>query len=260
MPLYNTKPVFLILLPLLMLHHNWNLSFEFSNFFGPYRNEIITYQGDAIASNGTIQLTKVKNSINMPFSVGRASYAIPMHLYDPKIGLASFTTTFSFIVRSNGQIVGDGIAFFIVAPNHSKIPESSSGGYLGLFSPETAFNSLQNQIVAVEFDTFANQWDPPYAHVGINVNSIRSLQTVRWAIESDDNVLTTVVATINYDALSHRLSVVVNSVNRTTISFSEVIDLRAFLPEWVIVGFSGATGGFVETHEILSWTFNSNKN
>jgi len=242
-----------------MLHCNWDLSFELSNFSGPYINDIITYQGDAVESNGTIQLTKVKNGINMPYSVGRASYAIPIRLFDPVIGLASFTTTFSFLVTSNGQSMGDGLAFFIAGPNHSKIPESSSGGYLGLFSPETAFKRILNQIVTVEFDTFANEWDPPYAHVGINANWIISETTARWEIDRVESNLTTVVATVNYDNLNYILSVVVNTVNETTISLSWAADLRGYLPDSVIVGFSGATGGLVETHKILSWTFSSDK-
>ncbi|XP_003628867.2 lectin 7-like [Medicago truncatula] len=195
----------------------------------------------------------------MPYSVGRASYAIPIRLFDPAIGLASFTTTFSFLVTSNGQSKGDGIAFFMAGPNHSKIPESSSGGYLGLFSPETAFKPIINQIVAVEFDTFANEWDPPYAHVGINANSIRSETTERWGIDSVESNLSTVVATVSYDNRNDTLSVIVNTVNGTTISLSWVADLRGYLPDWIIVGFSGATGGLVETHKILSWTFSSYK-
>jgi len=61
---------------------------------------MITYQGDAVESNGTIQLTRVKNVIDMSYSVGRASYTLPIRLYDPAIGFASFTTTFSFLVTS----------------------------------------------------------------------------------------------------------------------------------------------------------------
>ena len=142
----------------------------------------------------------------------------------------------------------------MAGPNHSKIPESSSGGYLGLFSPETAFKPILNQIVAIEFDTFANPWDPPYAHVGINANSIISETTARWGIDNVESNLTTVVATVNYEA-PYMFSVVVNTTNAASVSLSWVADLRGYLPDWIIVGFSGVTGGLVETHKILSWTF-----
>lgn len=257
MPLYNTKPVFLILIPLLMLHRNSNSSFKFPNAFGPYRNDIITYQGDAVESNGTIQLTNIENDTNMPYSAGRASYILPIRLWDPKIGLANFTTTFSFLVTSNEQSPGVGVSFFI-APYHSKISESSSDGYLGLVSPETVFNTFQNQIVAVEFDTFQNELDHTVAHVGIYVNSSSSVTMVKWGIDNVVNFLTPVVATVSYEALTHQLNVDVSSLNGTKISLSHEIDLREVLPDGVSVGFSGVTGRMVETLEILSWTFSSN--
>nr|POF15886.1 l-type lectin-domain containing receptor kinase ix.1 [Quercus suber] len=57
----------------------------------------------------------------------------------------------------------------------AQIPDNSFGGYLGLFSNETAINGTQNQIVAVEFDTYPNEWDTASApHVGIDINSIVS--------------------------------------------------------------------------------------
>ncbi|CAJ2636326.1 unnamed protein product [Trifolium pratense] len=261
MPLYNTKPVFLILIPLLMLHHNWNLSFEFPNFLGPYTNDILTYQGDAFASQGTIQLTKVINHTNVPNSVGRASYALPLRLTDSTNGEASFITTFSFLIESNGSNSGDGIAFFIV-PYNSSIPESSGGGYLGLFNPNYATNALLNEIVAVEFDTYPNEWDPPFAHVGIDVNSIESVKTVKWGIESVESILTTVVVTVSYDVLIHKLNVVVsyheNTRDVTTISLSSEVNLKAIMTtDWASIGFSGATGLVDETHKILSWSFSS---
>jgi len=83
------------------------------------------YQGGAVESNGTIQLTKVKKDTNIAYSAGRASYVLPVRLWDPEIGLASFTTTFSFLVTLNGQSVGVGISF-LIAPYHSKILESFS--------------------------------------------------------------------------------------------------------------------------------------
>ncbi|PQP99863.1 hypothetical protein Pyn_05596 [Prunus yedoensis var. nudiflora] len=38
-----------------------------------------------------------------------------------------------------------------------------------------------NQIVLVEFDSYANpEWDPRYEHVGINNNSIASAVSTSW--------------------------------------------------------------------------------
>ncbi|KAF2285310.1 hypothetical protein GH714_042352 [Hevea brasiliensis] len=92
----------------------------------------------------------------------------------------------SFIAKDvkDPTIYGDGLTFFL-APLESEIPPKAVGGYLALFSPETALNaSKANQIVAVEFDSYSNPWDPSYDHVGINVNSIFSVAEVMWKTTS----------------------------------------------------------------------------
>jgi len=129
-------------------------------------------------------------------------------------------------VTSNGQSAGVGISFFI-APYHSKISESSSDGYLDLVSHKTAFNTFQNQIVAVEFNTIQNERDHTFVHVCIYVNSSSSITMVKWGIGSAKNFLTPVVSTVSYDALSHQLNVVVSNVVRNEF-------LRRF--DWLVKG------------------------
>ncbi|TKY58746.1 Agglutinin-2 protein [Spatholobus suberectus] len=252
MALYNTKPGFLLLLPFLMLHRNSDTSFKFPNFSGPYTNTLLTFQGDASVSRGVIQPTMVQqNGAIMPNSAGRATYTLPVRIWDAQTGkVAGFITTFSFKIL-NAPGYGDGISFFL-APFRSEMPQDSDGGYLGLFSPRTALrNTNQNQIVAVEFDTHPNEWDPAFSHIGIDINSISSVTTVQW--EKDPGLLT-VFATVTYDPVARNLSVVVRNGGPT---ISHVIDLRTVLPEWVSVGFSGATGRLTEQYEIQSWTFSS---
>ncbi|XP_027364526.1 anti-H(O) lectin 1-like, partial [Abrus precatorius] len=235
-----------------------SVSFTFPSF-GSYTNQNdITFQGDTSLVRGAIELTGAA-----PKSAGRASYAAPVQLWDAKTGkLASFTTSFSFVVAPNGPgLFGDGIAFFI-APFNSNIPQNSSGGFLGLFSANTALNAYQNQLVAVEFDSFpGNPWDPSYSHVGIDVNSIASVTTTKWEAGNDENGFIA-FATVNYEPITKNLSVLVSYphsyVNGTSSSLSFAIDLRTILPEWVRIGFSGATGQLVEIHKIHSWTFSSN--
>ncbi|KAM1011972.1 hypothetical protein FF1_047112 [Malus domestica] len=78
---------------------------------------------------------------NLP-SVGRASYAQPVRLWDAITGrLTDFTTHFNFIVNAlSDTYYGDDISFFI-APFGSNIPHNSSGGYFGLFSSDSTFDS-----------------------------------------------------------------------------------------------------------------------
>ncbi|KAI3961302.1 hypothetical protein MKX01_007016, partial [Papaver californicum] len=52
----------------------------------------------------------------------------------------------------------------------------SHGGSFSLLSAKVSQKNLTtNQIVAVEFDSFKNDFDPSSDHVGINVNSVVSV-------------------------------------------------------------------------------------
>ncbi|KAK7386691.1 hypothetical protein VNO78_27026 [Psophocarpus tetragonolobus] len=229
-------------------------SFTFPNF-ASYPNDI-TFQGSSYLSGDAIQLTPAS-----PYSVGRASYAAPIHIWDVKTGrVSAFNTTFSFVVAPTGPgLFGDGFAFF-VAPYTATIPQNSTGGYLGLFSSDTALNVYKNQIVAVEFDSFGgNPWDPKFSHVGIDVNSIASVTTAEWESGNGGNGFFG-CASVSYEPVGKSLDVVVTypgSHGNMSFSLSFVVDLRSVLPEWVRVGFSGATGRLVESHKILSWSFTS---
>lgn len=262
--------IFLCFVSLVINVKSDSLSFSFSNF-GPQLGFNLGFLGDARPLNGAIQLTRRDQGAYggakiRQHSVGRAVYIPPVRLWDKTKGkVADFETEFSFVVDTAGsQIHADGFAFFIIPFDADpSIPKNSSGGYLGLFSPETAFNSYKNQIVAVEFDSFGNEWDPKpqpnSPHIGIDINSLDSVKTVDWPINSvPESSLGT--ASISYDSYAKQLSVVVSYSNvhpKTSVALQQTIDLRTILPEWVRIGFSGATGDKVETHDILSWSFSS---
>ncbi|XP_028110827.1 agglutinin-2-like [Camellia sinensis] len=158
------------------------ISFNFTSFNRDINH--INCTGDAKSSDPVIQLTLILNK-PMTESTGRATYFKPMHLWDKATGaLADFNTHFSFVINSLNQTpYADGMAFFL-APVGFPILDVQEGRGLGLVSGQQifnpTFNSLPaNQFVAVEFDTFINnQWDPPFEHVGININSLVSVQNV----------------------------------------------------------------------------------
>ncbi|KAK1578359.1 hypothetical protein Q3G72_029701 [Acer saccharum] len=147
------------------------------------KKRMVHFEGDAFQSAGVLQLTKNQaDDQNITSSTGRATYNQPVPIWDAETGrFTDFTTHFSFIIKAlDRDNYGDGLSFFL-APYDSKIPPNSSGGFLALFSPETAITNISsNQIVAVEFDSYMNEWDPSDDHVGINLNSIVSVANVTW--------------------------------------------------------------------------------
>ncbi|EOX91883.1 Concanavalin A-like lectin protein kinase family protein [Theobroma cacao] len=244
---------FLLLLPCAM-----PLSFNFTSFSPNMQN--IEFEGDAFSSANVLQLTKNDAIDNLTGSIGRASYNQAVRLWDASNGrLTDFTTHFSFILRAvNLSEYGDGISFFI-APFDSKMPPNSSDGFLALFNRNSTSNSSNNNIVAVEFDSFQNDWDPSDDHVGININSIISVTNVTWKSSIKNGSRAN--AWVSYNSSTRNLSVFLtyadNPVFSGNSSLAYVVDLRNILPEWVRIGFSASTGRQVEIHNILSWSFDS---
>ncbi|KAL4332568.1 hypothetical protein GQ457_07G006910 [Hibiscus cannabinus] len=247
---------FLLLSPFLFtLPFAVSLNFQISRFDSNASN--ILYQGDARPSVGAIEF----NIVNYINRVGWATYADRVPLWESSTRrLADFSTRFSFDISLQSSVYGHGLVFFL-APVGSQIPPNSGGGFLGLFNTTTS-DSSQNQIVHVEFDTFENtEWDPAGvgSHVGINQNSISSANYTRWnaSFHSGD----TAYVVIDYNATTNNLSVswsyqTTNNPQENS-SLSYHIDLMSVLPEWVMVGFSAATGQYVERHTLHSWDFNS---
>ncbi|OAY70095.1 L-type lectin-domain containing receptor kinase IX.1 [Ananas comosus] len=162
----------------------------------------------------------------------------------------------------NPTLYGDGLAFFL-SPFPPALPEFNSGGLLGLFENDsTALNPSANMVVAVEFDTYKNSWDPSDNHIGVDVNSINSTAYENWTTTINSGGRAT--AWIDYDNGTNRLSVFLSydqqAVFSGTFNLSCVVDLKAILPEEVAVGFSAATGRAIELHQILYWNFNSTLN
>ncbi|KAJ1378289.1 Legume lectin, alpha chain, conserved site [Sesbania bispinosa] len=230
-------------------------SFSFTKFV-PGQEDLIL-QGDAlIRPSGTLELTRVDSGIPISGSLGRALYAAPVRIYDNTTGtVASFVTSFSFIIKAPNRFkAADGFAFFL-APVDTQ--PQQPGGLLGLFKDKSFDKS--NQVVAVEFDTFFNkEWDPQGRHIGIDVNSINSVKTTAFSLANGE----VANAFISYEASTKFLTAsFVYPSRQASYIVSSVVDLKDAVPEFVRVGFSGSTGlseGFAESHDILSWSFESN--
>ncbi|KAL5564471.1 hypothetical protein UlMin_027635 [Ulmus minor] len=262
---------------LLLLTKAKSVSFNFT-IFEPNTVKNLSFQGDARVAHKALELTSnpIDGSIDNSFgSIGRASYAKPVQLWDSNTQRpTNFTTTFSFTIKAtsgltrsgeNYNVSGDGITFFIV-PFEPEIPQqlnlsTAAGGNLGLFLDNTT------AAVAVEFDTYTNKWDPGYdatgkpnfPHVGIDNGSIISKRYFLWNDTMNDGSLAH--ARVSYDSNSKVLSVYLTYDEIPVFSdepiLSYEVHFEKILPAKVRVGFSAATGELTETHSILSWSFHS---
>ncbi|KAF7803787.1 L-type lectin-domain containing receptor kinase IX.1-like [Senna tora] len=236
-----------------------SLSFNFQGF----NISDVNLQGEALLPPNPpseIQITANRRDEANKYSVGRVTSNQLLRLWDKNsTNLTDFSTSFSFIVFSDQESFGDGLAFFLADPSLPLLTAISQGGGLGLVDgngdqvPRSTQRS--NSFVAVEFDTFSNpKWDPPGVHVGINVNSMRSVITRAWS--PDIAVRKSYNCTVEYNSSTLTLTVSFTGNNRET-SFAYLIDLRNHLPETVMIGFSAATGNLFEVHILQSWSFNS---
>ncbi|QCD99196.1 L-type lectin-domain containing receptor kinase IX.1-like [Vigna unguiculata] len=227
------------------------LSFTITNFNDTKNASIVGYAGVAKVEDGSVVLNPIIENGD-----GRVIYGQPLRLKNSSDGLVTdFSTRFSFTIDATVAKYGDGFAFFL-APLAYQIPTATSdGSLLGLY------DATQSNIIAVEFDTYINELDPPVQHVGINNNSVVSLNYTKFDIEN--NLGKMGHALITYDASAQLLAVSwsfdgTSSSSTPTGYLSYKIDLWPILPEWVNVGFSGSTGSSTEKNVIYTWEFSSN--
>ncbi|CAI0430898.1 unnamed protein product [Linum tenue] len=213
----------------------------------------ILCSGGASASSGTVKLTNAHYGIE----VSRVTYADDIPLWSSATGkLSDFATRFSFSIDA-GSGYPSAIAFFL-APLGFQAPENSAGGYIGLYNyTDRVHPPARKQVVHVEFDYFVNpSWDPPFRHVGMNINSLASTVVAPW--NSGLRPGGSVMVDINYTASTHNFTVFWEYENGRNSSLWYVIDLKEVLPDRVMVGFSATSNDYSGEQELLSWDFHSN--
>ncbi|KAF7040004.1 hypothetical protein CFC21_049939 [Triticum aestivum] len=239
-----------------------SFSFNFSQP-GGYDAQDFSFEGDAYydSQSRRIELTKGGGSPNIQNSVGRALHAQPVPLWDVDTGeLTRFTTSFTFRIKVNGPVSGDGLAFFLGHYPPTSIPDPlDNGKNLGLFNRNVSTVATGDErAVAVEFDTFLNPGiDTSGSHMGIDVNSIISRAYTNVTVHGK-NLTAGLPMTchISYGNDTKILAAVLQ-IGDVTYHVNTSVDLRQLLPNVVSIGFSGATGVAVELHQIMSWSFNS---
>ncbi|KAI4318727.1 hypothetical protein MLD38_032398 [Melastoma candidum] len=233
-----------------------NTTFAFPTFYSD--DNRLRLQGNATMTNTTVQLTAAPQGDynTYDYDVGRAVYYQPVRLRDAAAGTtADFTTRFTFSIYSLDESqYAEGLAFFLMPQGSEEIPTGTNGSQLGLVSENTS-----STFIAVEIDTFSDDWDPQCIHLGIDLNNLNSMTTA--CANCMDNVIRydgPVNASISYNSSTQSLVATLQSVDDTSserycASVQHEVNLAEFLPENVLIGFSAATGFYSESHTLHSW-------
>ncbi|OEL12679.1 L-type lectin-domain containing receptor kinase IV.2 [Dichanthelium oligosanthes] len=259
----------LALLSLLLtsLQHGASASegqFAFNGFAGAN----LTLDGaTAVSPNGLLVLTN-----GTVASTGHALHPMPQRFREPSNGtVRSFSTTFVFaIVSPHLSLSSHGMAF-IVSPTR-RLSNTMPFQYLGLLNTTDGNGSAGNHIFAVELDTLRNfdLGDIDGNHVGIDVNSLRSVTSASAGYYYDDHDASlfqnlslfsreAMQTWVDYNAQDMELQVAVAPLGAPKPKkplLSHTIDLSTVVTdEEAYVGFSSSTGLLSCSHYVLGWSF-----
>jgi YVTN family beta-propeller protein len=218
-----------------------NVSHEFANFSGS--QESWQYNGDTSLNGNHLQLTP-----NGGTRAGTAFLKNPIPISDG----TSFSTRFVFRMSGSGD-GADGMCF--IMQNDSLTALGAGGGGLGY---EGIGKSL-----AIELDSYMGGTDPNANHIGVLTNGVVSphVATYNAPFDMENGASHTVWA--EYDGPANTLRIylaqgVVSTRPATPVLTVPNLDLPTLIGPNAWVGFSGATGGSTNAHEVLSWSFFSN--
>ncbi|CAN0928268.1 Probable L-type lectin-domain containing receptor kinase S.5 [Linum grandiflorum] len=239
---------------------------RFGSPFTPADYSTLAVVDPATISNGALQVTPDSaGNFTLSNRSGRILYNNTYKLWDDGGAAAgghrtaSFNTSFLINIfrLTNSSLPGEGLAF-LIAPN-LELPAGSSGQYLGLTNRQSDGNS-SNQILAVELDTFKQDFDPDANHLGLDVHSVRSVKTASLrdhGIQLAPAVTRFYVVWIQYDGRRKRIKVYMaengTAMPETPILEEDDLDLRGIVNQHSYFGFAASTGNNTQLNCVLSW-------
>ncbi|KAK4411624.1 putative L-type lectin-domain containing receptor kinase S.5 [Sesamum angolense] len=252
----------------------------FSAEYGPFNEsyyEIFEVISPATISNNALQLTpdSASSQFGMPMTYNSARILLkrPFKLWEdhgtnasdasqPQV--ASFNSSFLINVYRirNDNTTGEGLAF-LLAPD-LLLPSNSFGQFLGLTNSMTDGRESK-KLVAVEFDTYKQYFDPDNNHVGIDVNSVKSIKTE--SLTPHNITIASIGARfynvwVDYDGLNMVLDVYIAEQAKiegatppkpSSPILSADLNLRDHLNQYSYFGFSASTGNDSQLNCVLSW-------
>ncbi|XP_047319581.1 L-type lectin-domain containing receptor kinase IX.1-like [Impatiens glandulifera] len=213
-------------------------------------SNLICY-GPVSVSNGSLEITPDyrRNDPPATWQIGRVLYRQPVPAWP-----ASFCSVFTIRILRDPTVIdsGDGMSF-IIAQDNGPPPENSYGSYIGIFNEST--EGVLHQ-VAIELDTWRNEWDIDDNHVAIDIKNVkypikvRSLSDIKIDLKSGKLI----TFQIEYDGWSKNLHVSAAYAGDPLVNFlSHSIKMKKTVPSSVFMGFTASTGPLVETHQLLAW-------
>ncbi|KAI6700298.1 hypothetical protein NL676_014622 [Syzygium grande] len=243
------------------------LDFQFGPFDPSYYTPFSVNPPSTI-SNEALQVTPDSaGNFTLTNQSGRILYKKGFKLWDgPSTAptkLASFNT--SFVINlyrvNNTSAPGEGLAF-MVAPDLNRLL-GSSGGYLGLTNATTDGHA-SNHLLAIEFDTFKQDYDPDANHIGLDINTVRHNQTVSLegqGFQLAPNGTKYFHVWINYDGARKLLEVYMTDEDYSTPTkpkpaspiMTATVDTSKVVSQNSYFGFAASTGENVELNCVLLW-------
>uniref|UniRef100_A0A0E0LGU5 non-specific serine/threonine protein kinase n=1 Tax=Oryza punctata TaxID=4537 RepID=A0A0E0LGU5_ORYPU len=226
----------------------------------------LTMDGSAkIIPSGLLALTK-----DTFRTQGHSFHPAPLRFGQSNGTVTSFSVSFVFgILSSFDNIRGHGFAFFIAPTNNfsSAFPIQ----FLGLLN-DTNNGSLSNHLLAIEFDTIQNDEfrDIDNNHVGIDINSLNSVQSYHAGFYNDKSGIFTnlsligegpIQVWIDYDRYTTLTNVTIAPLGmarpiRPLLSVTH--NLSTVFTNQSYIGFSSSTGLSTAHHYVLAWSFGMN--
>ncbi|KAM0907172.1 hypothetical protein ACQ4PT_016303 [Festuca glaucescens] len=215
----------------------------------------------AVAPNGLLALSNGTSQ-----AAGHAFHPTPVRMRNGG-AVQSFSVAFVFAIVSNFTVLSDNGMAFVIAPS-TRLSTFNAGQYLGILNV-TDNGKPENQVFAVELDTMLNPefQDMNSNHVGVDVNSLRSVQNHSAGYYDDATGAFQNLSLISrrpmqvwvdFDGATTRLDVTMAPLDvprpkRPLISAP--VNLSGVVTDTAYVGFSAATGVIFTRHYVLGWSF-----
>ncbi|XP_077252523.1 lectin alpha chain-like [Tasmannia lanceolata] len=248
----------------------------FSMTFGQFETidyTTITTLNDASITGNALQITP--NSLNTDFTLsnryGRAMFSKPFRLWEGHENftgtVASFSTSFLVnILRPYNLTRRTRFSHCPKSRNPRRKQRTvvlalhlvfNIGSLLG-FDLKTYCNS-SNQFIAIELDTFKEDFDPNNNHIGLNINSIKSNLTYNFSdvgIELAPETPTNYTIGVDYKGNTTVMDVYIGPQEKLKPNISIIqrsINLKEIVAKESYFRFSASTGSTYQVNSVLGW-------